>query len=42
MLDCHIRSSIITEGCIVNGATIVDSIVGIRSRIDAGARLEDC
>ena len=33
-------SSVITEGCIVNGATVLDSIVGIRSRIDAGTRLQ--
>lgn len=40
LLDCHIQSSIITEGCIINGATITDSIIGIRSRIEHGARLE--
>jgi len=40
LLDCHIQSSIITEGCIINGATIKDSIVGIRSRIEHGSRLE--
>jgi glucose-1-phosphate adenylyltransferase len=39
LLDCHIQSSIITEGCILNGATITDSIIGIRSRIDLGSRL---
>ena len=40
LLDCHIQSSIITEGCILNGATIKDSIIGIRSRIEHGARLD--
>ena len=40
LLDCHIQSSIITEGCILNGATITDSIIGIRSRIEHGSRLE--
>ena len=40
LLDCRIQSSIITEGCIINGATVEDSIVGIRSRIEHGARLE--
>jgi glucose-1-phosphate adenylyltransferase len=40
LLDCKIESSIITEGCIINGATITDSIVGIRSRIEHGSRLE--
>jgi len=40
LLDCHIQSSIITEGCIINGATIKDSVIGIRSRIEHGSRLE--
>ena len=40
LLDCHIESSIITEGCIINGATIKDSIIGIRSRVEHSARLE--
>jgi glucose-1-phosphate adenylyltransferase len=40
LLDCQIRSSIITEGCIINGAIIENSIVGIRSRIEHGTRLE--
>jgi len=40
LLDCHIQSSIITEGCIINGATIKDSIIGIRSRVEHGTRLE--
>src|SRR5262249_61396639 len=40
LLDCHIESSIITEGCIINGATVTDSIIGIRSRIEHGTRLQ--
>ena len=40
LLDCHIQSSIITEGCIINGATITDSVIGIRSRIEHGSRLD--
>ncbi|HXG94763.1 MAG TPA: glucose-1-phosphate adenylyltransferase [Blastocatellia bacterium] len=40
LLDCQIQSSIITEGCIINGATVKDSIIGIRSRIEHGSRLE--
>jgi glucose-1-phosphate adenylyltransferase len=40
LLDCHIQSSIITEGCIINGATVRDSVIGIRSRIEHGSRLE--
>ncbi|MEN3331976.1 MAG: glucose-phosphate adenylyltransferase [Blastocatellia bacterium] len=40
LLDCRIQSSIITEGCIINGATVTDSIIGVRSRVEHGARLE--
>ena len=40
LLDCHIQSSIITEGCIINGATLKDSVIGIRSRVEHGSRLE--
>jgi len=40
LLDCHIQSSIITEGCIINGATVKDSVIGIRSRVEHGSRLE--
>jgi glucose-1-phosphate adenylyltransferase len=40
LLDCRIQSSIITEGCIINGATVTDSIIGIRSRVEHGSRLE--
>jgi len=40
LLDCRIQSSIITEGCIINGATVTDSVIGIRSRIEHGSRLE--
>jgi glucose-1-phosphate adenylyltransferase len=40
LLDCRVRSSVITEGCIINGATITDSIVGIRSRVEHGSQLE--
>lgn len=40
LLECQIQSSIITEGCIINGATIKDSVIGIRSRIEHGSRLE--
>src|SRR5215471_6178912 len=40
LLDCKIQSSIVTEGCIINGATISNSIVGIRSRVEHGSSLE--
>ena len=38
--DCEIRNSIVAEGCIINSATIFRSIIGLRSRIESGARIE--
>jgi glucose-1-phosphate adenylyltransferase len=40
VLDCHVQNSIITEGCILNGATLRDSVIGIRSRVEHGSQLE--
>jgi len=40
VLNAHIQSSIITEGCIINECRIVNSIIGIRSRVESGAVLE--
>jgi glucose-1-phosphate adenylyltransferase len=39
--NSEIRDSILSEGCILNGADFRRSIVGLRSRIDEGARIED-
>ncbi|MEJ7618475.1 MAG: sugar phosphate nucleotidyltransferase, partial [Pyrinomonadaceae bacterium] len=38
--NCHVRDSFIADGCILNGAEIAGSIVGIRTRIANGARIE--
>jgi glucose-1-phosphate adenylyltransferase len=38
--NCDVIDSIVTEGCIINGATIKRSVVGLRSRIDRGAQIE--
>ncbi len=38
--QCEIRESIISEGCIINGAKIVNSLIGLRSRLGAGTQLE--
>jgi glucose-1-phosphate adenylyltransferase len=38
--DTHISRSIIADGCLLFGAEVKDSVVGIRSRIDLGARVE--
>lgn len=38
--NCEIRDSIISDGCIVNGAKINRSVIGLRSRIGEGANLD--
>jgi glucose-1-phosphate adenylyltransferase len=38
--NCEIRDSIVSDGCIINGAKISNSVVGLRSRIGGGAQLE--
>lgn len=40
MHDCDISNSMISEGCILNGVNAQSSIIGLRSRIDTGVRLE--
>src|SRR5262249_49438868 len=37
---CEIRDSIISEGSILRGARIINSVVGIRSQVGEGAELE--
>jgi glucose-1-phosphate adenylyltransferase len=39
--NCDIDDSMISEGCILNGITARRSIIGLRSRIDNAARIED-
>ncbi len=39
--DCDIDKSMVSEGCILNGVYARNSIIGLRSRIDNGARIED-
>ncbi|MEO8434429.1 MAG: glucose-1-phosphate adenylyltransferase [Pyrinomonadaceae bacterium] len=38
--DCEIRDSIVGDGCIINGAKINQSVIGLRSRLGAGAQIE--
>src|SRR5205814_6222531 len=38
--SCEIRDSIISEGCIINGATINRSLIGLRSRIAEGTSID--
>ncbi len=39
--DCDIDNSMVSEGCILNGVTAKNSILGLRSRIDKGTKIED-
>jgi len=41
LLDCQVFESIIGEGCILKNCQISHSVLGIRSRIEAGCKLED-
>jgi glucose-1-phosphate adenylyltransferase len=38
---CHIRSALVSEGCIMHGADIDRSVIGIRSRIGAEVRIRN-
>lgn len=39
--DCDIDNSMVSEGCILNGVKVRNSVIGLRSRIDAGVVIED-
>ena len=39
--DCDIDNSMVSEGCILNGVHARSSIIGLRSRVDGGVRIED-
>jgi glucose-1-phosphate adenylyltransferase len=41
LLDCQIRQSMIGEGCILKNCRIEHSVLGVRSRIEAGSIIED-
>jgi glucose-1-phosphate adenylyltransferase len=38
--ECFVRSSILSEGSILSGARVTDSIIGIRSVVESGAVIE--
>lgn len=39
--DCDVEHSMISEGCILNGVKVRQSIIGVRSRIDEDTQVED-
>jgi glucose-1-phosphate adenylyltransferase len=38
--NCEIRDSIISDGCIINGARVSRSVIGLRSRLGEGAQVD--
>lgn len=41
LLDCQVTESIIGEGCILRTCHIQHSVLGVRSRVEAGCRIEE-
>ncbi|MBP5973293.1 glucose-1-phosphate adenylyltransferase [Brasilonema sp. CT11] len=41
ILDCQITESMISEGCIVKNCRIEHSVLGVRSRVEAGCIIQD-
>lgn len=41
MHGCDIDNSLVSEGCILNGVKVRNSIIGLRSRIDNGVDIQD-
>jgi glucose-1-phosphate adenylyltransferase len=39
MTDCHLRHSIVAEGCYLDRCDVSDSVVGLRSYINAGSKI---
>jgi glucose-1-phosphate adenylyltransferase len=39
--DCDIDNSMVSEGCILNGVYARNSIIGLRSRLDSGVKIEN-
>ncbi|MBW4472996.1 MAG: glucose-1-phosphate adenylyltransferase [Stenomitos rutilans HA7619-LM2] len=41
LLECNVRESIISEGCILKNCSITHSVLGVRSRVESGCTIED-
>ena len=39
-MRCQLNSTLVAEGCYLETATVTDSVVGIRTSIGAGSRVE--
>jgi glucose-1-phosphate adenylyltransferase len=40
MMDCHVRDSIVAEGCYLDRCQISDSMIGLRTHVQAETRIE--
>ena len=40
LLDCHVRDSIVSDGCDLHRCTVDQSVIGLRSRVGDGTRVE--
>jgi glucose-1-phosphate adenylyltransferase len=41
LLDCQVKQSIISEGCILKNCRVENSVLGVRSRIESGCVIQD-
>ncbi len=41
VMDAHVQRSIVSDGCLLYGAEVDHCVIGVRSRIQKGARLRD-
>ncbi|MEA5592972.1 glucose-1-phosphate adenylyltransferase [Rivularia sp. UHCC 0363] len=41
LLNCQVSQSMIGEGCILKDCRIINSVLGVRSRIESGCHIED-
>ncbi len=40
LIDCEVRNSIVSDGCIMNRVSVVNSLIGLRSRVQNFTRIE--
>jgi len=39
LTDCHVRDAIVTDGCFLDRCSVDESVIGIRTHIQAGAKI---
>lgn len=40
LIDCEVRNTIVSDGCIMNKVSVVNSLIGLRSRVQNFSRIE--